>query len=147
MKTFTAVRQDTRFGRPQRAVVSVAREVFRAPPGSGGPAWILDPPPETIRRFWERFGPAILPDTPVFVAEGKVLIEQVQDAHDRPVPGLAGHAGEAALFFVDLEPMAEWAHPCAYILWPDEGEPLHVEHRWPPAESIRLVPLPLRALP
>lgn len=141
-KTYTAVRQDERFRRSQRSVVSVDREVFGAPPGSAGSTWILDPPPETLRRFWKRFGPEITHDTPVFVAERKILMDDIRDYHDRLIPGLEGRSGEAALFFVDLDPMADWAHPCEYILWPDDGEPLRIKHHMPPSEAFRLLPLP-----
>lgn len=139
---YTAVRQDKRFHRPERSVVSVDREVFGAPPGSAGSQWILNPPPTTLRSFWEHYASEIPRDAYAFVAEGKVLIEGVADAHDRPLHGLEGRSGEAALFFIDLDPMADWAHPCAYILWPDNGEPLRIEHHMPPSEAFRLLPLP-----
>lgn len=136
------VRQDARFHLPERRVVSIAREVFGAQPGTAGRPWLIDPPPEVRRRFWETFGPAIEPHHEVFVAEGSVLLEQVQDIHDRPIPGLDGHAGAAALFFIDLEPAAAWSHPCAYVVLPAVGKPLRLEHIWPPSEAVRLNPLP-----
>lgn len=141
MKAFTAVRQDRWFHVPERTVVSIDEEVFEARPGTGGRCWILDPPAEVRARFWERFAPAVGGEEAVFVAEGPVLIEGVRDAHDRPLPGLAGRAGEAALFFVDREPGAGWSHPCAYVFLPVGGEPLWVDHDWPPSEAVRLLPL------
>lgn len=142
MKPFTAVRQDQRFHRPERSGVSIAQEVFEAQPGTAGRRWILDPPIETRRAFWDRFGAGIAPQHETFVAEGRVLIEGVRDCHERPLAGLEGRAGEAALFFVDLVPEASWSHPCVYILIPTIGEPLRIEHGWPPSDAVRLVPLP-----
>jgi hypothetical protein len=138
----TAVRQDARFHRPERSSVSIAQEVFGARRGAGDPRWMLDPPPEFIRRFWELFAARIDPHQEVSIAEGRVLLEGVRDAHDRAIPGLGSLAGEAALFFVDLDPEANWAHPCAYVALSIDGEPIWAEHRWPPSEAIRLVPLP-----
>jgi hypothetical protein len=137
-----AVRLDHRFRRPARSVVAIAEEVFGAPPGTGGPRWILDPPPAIVELFWDRFGPGIDDRSDVFAAEGRVLLEEVRDAHDRPLPSLAGRSGEASLFFVDRAPEANWAHPCAYVVVPRTGgEPTRAEHDWPPSEAIRLVPL------
>ncbi len=141
MQAVTAVRQDTRFHAPDQSVVSVAQEVFGARRGAGDLRWILDPPPETTRRFWALFGDRIEPHHEVSVAEGRALLEGVRDAHDRPVPALDGLSGEAALFFVDLAPDANWSHPCAYVAFPAVGEPVWAEHFWPPAEDIRLVPI------
>jgi len=141
-KTFTAVRQDRRFHRPERRVVSIEREVFAERVGEGGRQWVLDPPPEDQRRFWQLFGSAIKPHEQVFVGEGRVLIETLSDVHDRPLPGLEGKSGEAALFFVDRNPDANWSHRCSYILLPKGGEALRIDidHGWPPSEAVRLVP-------
>lgn len=142
MQAISAARQDKRFHLPERTVVSIDEEVFGARPGSGGRRWVLDPPVEVRRRFWDTFGAEIEPHQRVFVAEGPVLLEQIRDAHERPLPGVAGRTGEVALFFVDREPEASWSHPCAYILLPASGGPLRVEHGWPPSEATRLLPLP-----
>jgi hypothetical protein len=142
MKTFTVVRQDQRFHSPERPSVSIAREVFEARAGTEGWRWILDPPLEVRRGFWELYGPSIERGHEVFVAEGRVLLEEVRDVHERALPGLGDRKGEGALFFVDLDPDANWSHPCAYILMPANGEPVRLAHDWPPSESVRLVPLP-----
>jgi hypothetical protein len=140
--TMGAVRLDQRFRRPARSVVAIAEEVFGAPAGTGGPRWLLDPPPATVELFWDRFGPGIGDRCDVFAACGRVLLEEVRDAHDRPLPSLAGRSGEASLFFVDCLPEANWSHPCAYVVLPATGgEPLRVEHDWPPSEAHRLAPL------
>ncbi|MCC6558196.1 MAG: hypothetical protein IT372_35060 [Polyangiaceae bacterium] len=70
-----------------------------------------------------------------------MLLEGVRAAHDRPIPALDGLSGEAALVFVDLAPDASWSHPCANVVFPAGGEPVWADHRWPPAEDIRLVPI------
>jgi hypothetical protein len=140
--TTSVVRQDQPFHTPERTVVPIEQEVFGLRRGSGGPLWILDPPPEVRRLFWEKLGPRIEPQQEVSVAEGTVVIEAVLDLHDQIPPGLEGHTGSAWLFFIDLVPEAGWSHPCAYVLLRVGEEPLWVDHRWPPSEAIRLVPLP-----
>jgi hypothetical protein len=42
----------------------------------------------------------------------------------------------AVLFFVDLEPEANWAHSCAYVLVAETGETAWCDARWPPYASI-----------
>jgi hypothetical protein len=140
--TTSVVRQDEQFHAPARAVVPIAEEVFGLRRGSGGPLWILDPPAEVRRLFWEKVGARIEPQQEVFVAEGAVLLEAVLDLHDHVPPGFEGRTGLAWLFFIDLVPPANWSHPCAYVVVRLEEEPLWLEHRWPPSEAIRLVPLP-----
>jgi hypothetical protein len=45
----------------------------------------------------------------------------------------------AFLFFVDLEPEANWAHACAYAFVAETGETAWCDARWPPRESIPLI--------
>ncbi len=138
----SVVRQDSQFHAPERTVVPIEQEVFGLRRGTGGPVWILDPPAGARRLFWEKVGARVEPQHEVSVAEGPVRIEAVLDLHDQIPPGLAGRTGQAWLFFIDLVPLANWSHPCAYVLVRLDEEPLWIEHRWPPSEAIRLVPLP-----
>ena len=134
----TVVRQDTRFKMPARRVVFIPEALFGAPAGSGGPSWIIDPPPAVEELFWKRFGDVIDDQSEVFAALGRVLLTEVRDAHDRPLPALADRSGEAWLFFIDRVPEANWSHACAYAVVPVQGDPFLVEHIWPPSESIEL---------
>jgi hypothetical protein len=134
----TVVRQDARFKVPARSAVSIPEALFGAPAGTGGPRWILDPPPAIQELFWRRFGDVIDGSSDVFAVLGRVLLTEVRDAHERPLPALADRSGEAWLFFIDRVPEANWSHACAYAVLPVEGEPLLVEHVWPPSESIEL---------
>ncbi len=44
------------------------------------------------------------------------------------------------LVFVDLEPRANWGHPCLYLLVDTEGNVSRVEARFPPSRAdLRLV--------
>jgi hypothetical protein len=140
--TTSVVRQDKHFHAPARTVVPIAQEVFGLRRGSGGPLWILDPPAEVRQRFWAKVGIKIEPQQVVSVAAGAVLLEAVLDLHDQIPPGLEGRTGQAWLFFIDLAPLANWSHPCAYVLMRTDEEPLWITHRWPPSESIRLEALP-----
>jgi hypothetical protein len=109
--TTSVVRQDKQFHAPSRTVVPIAQEVFGLRGGAGEPLWILDPPAEVRRLFWEKVGVRIEPQQDVSVAEGRVLVEAVLDLHDQVPPGLEGRSGEAWLFFVDLVPMANLVAP------------------------------------
>jgi hypothetical protein len=57
------------------------------------------------------------------------------------LPGLAGLSGKAALFFIDQDPRANWAHPCEYVLLCSDGRVIRLSHNWPPHESVVLLPL------
>ena len=134
-------RQDQWFHRPDRSTVTIAEEVFRAPWGTNGRQWILDPPPETQRKFWVTFGSQIPATHRAFVVPGPVLLENICDMHGKPLPELEGKRGPAAMFFVDEQPEANWSHACSYYLFPDNGEPIAIRHHWLPSEDIKLVPL------
>ena len=137
----TASRQDQWFHRPDRSTVTIAEEVFRAPPGTNGRQWILDPPAETQRKFWATFGSQIPATHRAFVVPGPVLLEHICDTHGKPLPGLEGKRGPAAMFFVDELPEANWSHACSYYFFPENGDPIAIAHLWPPTEDIKLVPL------
>jgi|GEM_PF-2261140 len=136
-----ATRQDRWFHRPDRSTVTISEEVFRAPWGTNGRQWILDPSVDTQRTFWAMFGSQIQATHRAFVVPGPVLLEDVRDTHGKPLPGLDGKRGPAAMFFVDELPEANWSHPCSYYFLPDNGEPIAIQHHWLPSEDIKLVPL------
>lgn len=137
----SATRLDTHLHAPERKVVSILGEVFGRQV-TGGPRWIMEPSRQVQNRFWNEYGARVTPDQSVFVAEGVVPLDLVLDLHDRPLPALGDlREGDAWLFFVDIVPEANWGHPCAYVLFFPSGESRRIEHRWPPSESIRLIPL------
>lgn len=144
MPAVSVTRQDTRFHAPDRTVVPILKEVFGLP-SNDGPRWILDPPTAVRERFWKEFGKRIEEPHTVFVAEGRVLLEALRDVHDRPIPGGEHLSGEGWLFFVDLSPEANWAHPCAYVVLRPSAAAVWLTHRWPPDETVRLVSIPRRA--
>jgi hypothetical protein len=76
----------------------------------------------------------------VFYCEELIDAEQMKDAMDKVIPGLSQAKGEVALFFVDQEPMANWAHPCLYVLVHRDGSITQAQHYLPPAEEIPLSP-------
>jgi hypothetical protein len=145
MPATRVTRQDTRFHAPDRSVVSITKEVFGVA-SVDGPFWILDPPIAIRERFWKEFGDRIDEHRDVFAAEGRVLVEALRDVHGRPIPGGEGLSGEGWLFFVDLAPPANWAHPCAYVVLRPDADSAWLTHRWPPDDTICLIPLPHRTI-
>jgi hypothetical protein len=61
----------------------------------------------------------------------------VRDALESPV-SCRDAPSSAFLFFVDLDPEANWAHDCAYVFIASTGEIAWCAADWPPHESITL---------
>jgi hypothetical protein len=137
---YSAIRQDLVFKPQQRSSVSIAEEVFEGQAGTNGRQWILDPPHEVQLRFWAHFKDHIDPEGHAFIAEGPIFLEHLRDIREEALPNLKDRSGRSALFFIDKNPKANWAHPCTYVIFPEAGEPFALEHDWPPSETIRLVP-------
>lgn len=147
MQTVTARRMDDVLReQPARASIAILEEVLGVPGRPTAAVWIATPRRDLQRRFWKELGPRITRDHEVYVAEGMILAEDVRDIHERPLAALAGELGESALFFVDRDPTARWAHACTYVLVSDDGPVVTADHVWPPAGALRLVRLPRLAV-
>jgi type III restriction enzyme len=104
---------------------------------SAAPA--VGPPQAVADAFWRAFG-ARLPKGAIVLATGaEVDPKTVETALERRVCP-ESRMSPAFLFFVDLEPEANWAHSCAYAFVPPTGEPVWCEAEWPPHASINLKP-------
>jgi hypothetical protein len=100
---------------------------------------LLFPTREEQDLFWREFGFQLKPEDEVFVAKGYVQAETVCDIRHRPLPAFSGLSGKAALFFVDRNPPANWAHDCWYVLLLlQERRFVKAEHRMPPPDEIDL---------
>jgi hypothetical protein len=99
------------------------------------------PSSEEKQTFWHNLARELSSGDEVFVANEYVLLQTLRDAMGEILPGLEDLSGEAALFFIDKEPRANWAHSCEYVLLRHNGSILRIVHGWPPHESIPLLPL------
>jgi hypothetical protein len=99
------------------------------------------PSSEEKQTFWQSLARELSSGDEVFVAKEYVPLQTLRDAMGEALPGLEGLSGEAALFFIDKDPRANWAHSCEYVLLRNNGSILRITHRWPPHESISLLPL------
>ena len=137
----TARRMDEVIRREGPDLVRVLPDVLRGPSGSQGPAWLFQPDLATQKRFWTRLGGVIPAGAEVFAARGWLGADQILDVHEAAIPQLTAPLGRCALFFLDLEPDSNWAHPCRYILLAEDGTVVEAEHEWPPQETIEIVPI------
>lgn len=92
-------------------------------------------------RFWEVEGSRVPPSALVFAVTGQVKPTDLCDARLRPIPNLRAPGSAAALFFVDLAPGANWAHPCRYVFVDEDGDTYETDHDWPPASQFELYPI------
>ncbi|HEX2570949.1 MAG TPA: hypothetical protein VH877_15425 [Polyangia bacterium] len=129
MSAMRARRLDQRLRKMPSPVVPILKEVF----GVERPRWILEPSLAVQRLFWERCGADFVPPAQIHLVAGWVATEQLRDLHGRVIPGLEAAPGEAALFFIDLEPQANWGHPCEYVLIGRDGNITRARYHWPPA--------------
>lgn len=136
-------RADMKLAAPVNRVVDILRDVFGGNPSIDGPRWVLDPSRSVQAAFWHQFGPGISTDQRVQVGRGRQVPAHVTDIHGRQVAADAPRAEEpAALFFIDRDPLANWAHECTYVFLYDDGGVHVAERRWPPSASAELVSLP-----
>lgn len=99
-------------------------------PPAGVPAMVVD-------HFWKTFADKI-PAHAIVLASGREIEPiAVRNALDKPLTtGVA--LTRAFLFFVDLEPEANWAHACAYAFVSAAKDTAWCEAEWPPHASIDL---------
>jgi hypothetical protein len=100
------------------------------------------PSSEEKQTFWQNLARELSIGDEVLVAKEYILLQTLRDAMGEMLPGVEGLSGEAALFFIDKEPRANWAHSCEYVLIQKNAPILRITHCWPPHESIPLLPLP-----
>jgi hypothetical protein len=93
------------------------------------------PPQEVVAAFWRAFGKQLPKGALVLTAAAELDPRTVRTALDHTVCGDYALA-RAYLFFVDLEPEANWAHSCAYVFVPTAGEAAWCEAEWPPHASL-----------
>jgi hypothetical protein len=115
----------------------------RSKPGKETPAALgagtgLGPPAVVVERFWKTCGERVPEKAGVFTSATLVDAARVRDALGNPLLS-KGFPSPAFLFFVDLEPEANWAHACAYAFVAETGETAWCDARWPPRESIPLI--------
>jgi hypothetical protein len=106
--------------------------------GECGPEPVTKPPRKVTDAFWRTFGGRI-PD-------GAVVLASTTEINPKSVQTVLKNQGfgdtktSAYLFFVDLEPEANWSHPCMYVFMPVTGEPTWYTAGWPPDDTIVLKP-------
>ncbi len=83
------------------------------------------------------FGDALPTGSKVYKSKGPV--EEIKDALGKAIPIPKGLL-PATLFFVDIEPEANWAHQCLYILILDTGN-FMIRHNWPPSDIASMEPI------
>ncbi|MBI4703582.1 MAG: DEAD/DEAH box helicase family protein [Deltaproteobacteria bacterium] len=104
---------------------------------------LAGPPESVVEHFWKTFGGKLPAHAIVLASIEELDPKAVRNALDRSV-AVSTAPARAFLFFVDLEPEANWAHACAYALVSAAKETAWCEAEWPPHASIALK---LRARP
>jgi type III restriction enzyme len=95
------------------------------------------PPASVVNYFWKTFGSRVPANGIVLASTEELDPNTVKNALELPV-SCKGVPSSAFLFFVDLDPEANWAHACAYAFVARTGETVWGEADWPPHESIKL---------
>ncbi|MDA8408866.1 MAG: DEAD/DEAH box helicase family protein [Treponema sp.] len=96
------------------------------------------PPVNLSDLFWKTFGDRVPSGALVMASKSVLSPKTVKNALDRLIAPDAS-SEEAFLFFIDLEPEANWAHACAYAFVSAERTGDWYEAEWPPQTSIDLV--------
>lgn len=107
---------------------------------------------EAEQIFWTNFNEDFFDERAGGVARGtnaeiyvipKLLeAKDLKDVHDTPL-GIERPTLRFWTFFVDIEPNANWAHPCMYYLIFENKETESLKHEWPPSENLPLIKLEL----
>ena len=95
------------------------------------------PPASVVDHFWKAFGGRVHANGIVLASTEELNPNTVKNALELPV-SCKGAPSSAFLFFVDLDPAANWAHACAYVFIARTGETAWCEAEWPPHESVTL---------
>jgi hypothetical protein len=95
------------------------------------------PPAEIVAHFWETFGHEVPSYAIVSASATELDTNSVMTAFDEPLK-FPGVPARAFLFFVDLDPYANWGHICAYAFVSTLKETFWRNAESPPHESIIL---------
>lgn len=96
-------------------------------------------PDDVVRRFWDEFGNQIPKHASVSVTTTEVYLKSVKDAMGMYIHSDSVFPENGFVFFIDMEPEANWGHDCAYASVPICGNTHWVKRNWPPAESLVMV--------
>ncbi len=69
-----------------------------------------------------------------YEVEGCSPGSKLKDVRGKVIPGLSG---EGQIFYVDMAPLANWAHDCVYISVSDIGVQ-YIQHNWPLCDDFTL---------
>jgi hypothetical protein len=96
-----------------------------------------DPPASVVEHFWKTFGSRVPANGIVLASLTELDSGNFRNAIGVPV-SCGGPPAKGFLFFVDLDPEANWAHACAYVFVASTGETAWCPAEWPPEESTKL---------
>jgi type III restriction enzyme len=113
-------------------LVSEEASMTPQPPPANGP------PPEVTARFWSLYGQRVRLGVIVAASRQELDPMAVRDVMNAPILQAKGLPSSGFLFFVDLNPEANWAHPCAYAFVGTEGKTDWQEAEWPPHSDLSL---------
>ena len=134
----TAQRMDRSFAGVHAEFLAILQQVQHVQTAIAGPVLVIEPPADWQRLFWHRAADQFAAVAEIFVAVGRIRGAEVRDMLGRELPGFSGQTEDAALFFVDEMPPANWAHRCSYVLVRPGAEPVIVHHDTPPSAAIQL---------
>jgi hypothetical protein len=95
------------------------------------------PPASVVEHFWKTFSSRVPANGIVLASTEELDPNTVKNAIELPVRCKIV-LSKAFLFFVDLDPEANWAHACAYAFVARTSETAWCEAEWPPHASITL---------
>lgn len=94
-------------------------------------------PAAVVEHFWKTYSSKIPKQAIVLASTNEFDRKAVRTALDKPLD-LGSVPTRAFLFFVDLEPEANWAHACGYAFVSKGKEVAWCDAEWPPHASIAL---------
>ncbi|MFA6109172.1 MAG: DEAD/DEAH box helicase family protein [Candidatus Latescibacterota bacterium] len=119
-------------GETGQMVLQVETPILPSPTaGSTGPNAAV------VGQFWKTYGDRVGAQAVVLSSLQALDPQEVKTALDHRL-SLERAPASAFLFFVDLEPEANWAHACAYAFVSPAGETAWCQAEWPPRASIEL---------
>jgi hypothetical protein len=117
-------------GHRARPPSSVEAPAGRVEHSAGPPATIVD-------HFWRIFGGRVPANSIVLASIEELDPNTLKNSRGLSV-SCKGIPSSAFLFFVDLDPEANWAHDCACVFIASTGETAWCAADWSPHESITL---------
>jgi len=94
-------------------------------------------PTAVVEHFWKTYSSKIPKQAIVLASTDELDPKAVRTALDKPLD-LGSVPTRAFLFFVDLEPEANWAHACGYAFVSQGKEVVWCDAEWPPHASFAL---------